>query len=212
MLCRFVYLLVRRFLDVLSGRFRSRVAKDVEIAVLRHQLEVLRRQVRRLDLEPADRVVLALLSRLLPRVQWSAFVVTPATILGWHRDLVRRRWTYPKLGRPPIGDGVRAQAHGVLACDFFTIETVWLRRLYALFFIELGTRRVHLAGITSSLSGAWGVQQARNLTMACDLAQIEILIRDRDTKFTQTFDHVFNAEGIQVIRTPVLAPVSGSPG
>src|SRR5450759_5587149 len=87
MLCRFVYLLVRRFLDVLSGRFRSRVAKDVEIAVLRHQLEVLRRQVRRLDLEPADRATLALLSGLLPRVRWSAFVVPPATILRWHRDL-----------------------------------------------------------------------------------------------------------------------------
>jgi putative transposase len=81
MLSRFVYLLVRRFLDVRSGRFRSRLAKEVEIAVLRHQVEVLRRQVSRLDLEPADRAVLALLSRLLPRVQWSAFVVTPATIL-----------------------------------------------------------------------------------------------------------------------------------
>jgi hypothetical protein len=107
MLSRFVYLLVRRFLDVLSGRFRSRLAKEVEIAVLRHQVEVLRRQVSRLDLEPADRAVLALLSRLLPRVRWSAFVVTPATILRWHRDLVRRRWTYPQLGRPPIGDEVR---------------------------------------------------------------------------------------------------------
>jgi hypothetical protein len=93
MLCRFVYLLGRRFLDVLSGRFRSRVAKDVEIAVLRHQLEVLRRQVRRPDLEPADRATLALLSGLLPRARWSAFVVTPATILRWHRDLVRRHWT-----------------------------------------------------------------------------------------------------------------------
>src|ERR1019366_6741175 len=93
MLCRFVYLLVRRFLDVLRGRFRSRVAKDVEIAVLRHQLEVLRRQASRLDLEPADRAVLAVLSGLLPRVRWSAFAVTPATILRWHRDLVHRRWT-----------------------------------------------------------------------------------------------------------------------
>jgi hypothetical protein len=79
----------------------------VEIAVLRHQLEVLRRQVSRLDLEPADRAVLALLSGLLPRVRWSAFVVTPATILRWHRDLVRRRWTYPKLGRPPVADQIR---------------------------------------------------------------------------------------------------------
>jgi len=91
MLCRFVYLLVRRFLDVLSGRLRSRLAKEVEIAVLRHQIGVLRRQVNRVDLEPADRAVLALLSGLLPRVRWSVFVVTPATILRWHRDLVRRR-------------------------------------------------------------------------------------------------------------------------
>ena len=107
MLCRFAYLLVRRFLDVLSGCFRSRLAKEAEIAVLRHQIEVLRRQVSRLDLEPADRAVLALLSRLLPRARWSAFMVTPATILRWHRELVRRRWTYPKLGRPPIDDDIR---------------------------------------------------------------------------------------------------------
>ena len=107
MLCRFVYLLVRRFLDVLTGRFRSRLVKEAEIAVLRHQIEVLRRQVSRLDLEPADRAVLALLSRLVPRTRWSAFMVTPATILRWHRELVRRRWTYPKFGRPPIDDDIR---------------------------------------------------------------------------------------------------------
>ena len=107
MLCRFAYLLVRRFLDVLRCSFRSRLAKDVEIAVLRHQVEVLRRQVSRLELEPADRAVLALLSRLLPRARWSAFMVTPATILRWHRELVRRRWTYPRLGRPPLEDGIR---------------------------------------------------------------------------------------------------------
>jgi hypothetical protein len=256
MLCRFVYLLVRRFLDVLSGRFRSRVAKDVEIAVLRHQLEVLRRQVRRLDLGPADRATLAVLSRLVPRARWSAFVVTPATILRWHRDLVRRRWTYPKLGRPPIADQarelvlrlavensrwgylrivgelrhlgirvsastvqrvlrqaglgpaprrggpnwstfLRTQAHGVLACDFFTVEMLWLRRLYVLFFIELGSRRVHLAGITPAPNGAWVAQQARNLTMTTDLAPARFLIRDRDTKFTRAFDEVFGSEGIQ---------------
>ena len=209
MLCRFAYLLVRRFLDVLSGCFRSRLAKEAEIAVLRHQIEVLRRQVSRLDLEPADRAVLALLSRLLPRARWSAFAVTPATILRWHRELVRRHWTYPKLGRPSIDDEIRdlvlrlarenprwgyprivgelrhlgirvsastvqrvlrraglgpaprrsgpnwstflrSQAHGVMACDFFTVETLWLRRLYVLFFIELGSRRVHLAGITTT--------------------------------------------------------------
>ncbi len=106
MLCRFVYLLVSRFLDVPSGRFRSRLAKEVEIAVLGHQVDVLRRQVSRLDLEAADRAVLALRFRLLPRVRWSAFVVTPATILGWHHDVVRHRWTSPKRGRPPRDDQI----------------------------------------------------------------------------------------------------------
>jgi hypothetical protein len=77
MLCRLAYLLVRRVLDVLTGRFHSRLAKEAEIAVLRHQVEVLRRQVTRLDLEPADRAVLALVSRLLPRTRWSVFLVTP---------------------------------------------------------------------------------------------------------------------------------------
>jgi hypothetical protein len=107
MLCPFVYLLACRFLDVAARRFRSELAKEVEIAVLRHRIPVLRRQVSRLDLEPADRAVLALRPRLLPRARWSAFVVTPATILGWHRDVVRRRWSYPKLGRPPRDDEIR---------------------------------------------------------------------------------------------------------
>src|SRR5215203_372586 len=77
-------------------------AKDVEIAVLRHQLMVLRRQVTRPRYSPSDRLLLAVLARLLPRERWSAFLVTPATLLRWHRDLVRRRWTYPhRQGRRP---------------------------------------------------------------------------------------------------------------
>jgi hypothetical protein len=107
MLCRLVYLLVRRLSDVLTGRFRLRLAKEAEIAVLRHQIEVLRRQVIRLDLEPADRAVLVLLSRLVPRARWSAFVVTPATILRWHRELVRRRWTYACVRRRAARRAVR---------------------------------------------------------------------------------------------------------
>ena len=260
-----VYLLARRFLDVLSGRFRSRLAKEAEIAVLRHQLEVLRRQVHRPDLEPADRATLAVLSRLVPRARWSAFAVTLATILRWHRDLVRRRWIYPKLGRPPIAEQIResvlrlavenprwgylrivgglrhlgirvsastvrrvlrqaglgpaprrggpnwstflrTQAHGVLACDFFTVETLWLRRLYVLFFLELGGRRVHLAAVTARPNAAWVTQQARNLTMTTDPSAPRHLIRDRDTKFTRSFDEVFRSEEIRVIRTPVRAP------
>jgi putative transposase len=182
---------------------------------------VLRRQVARPELSPADRVFLVAASRLLPRASWCSFLVTPTTLLRWHRRLVARRWTYPgRAGRPPIGGEVRelvlrlarenprwgyqriagelrglgltvsattvrkllrrgglgpageragsswreflrAQANSMLAVDFFTVETVSLRRLYVLFFIELGSRRVHLAGCTANPSGAWVTQQAR---------------------------------------------------
>jgi hypothetical protein len=104
-----VYLLLRQVLQMLTHLARDGGAKDVEILVLRHQVAVLRRQVHRPDLEPADRVVLAVLSRLLPRPRWSAFFVTPATLLRWHRELVARRCTYPhaRPGRPPVDKQVR---------------------------------------------------------------------------------------------------------
>jgi putative transposase len=244
-------------------------AKDVEIAVLRHQLMVLRRQVARPRYTPSDRLVLAVLARLLPRERWSAFLVTPATLLGWHRELVRRRWTYPRrpcrrrgldpsvvdlvlrlarenprwgyqriagecaklevavsatsirtilcrhrLGPAPRRSGpswtqfLRAQAGGVLACDFLTVETISMARLYILFVIELDRRRVWLAGITANPTGAWVAQQARELLteMGEQVGQFELLIRDRDAKFTAAFDHVFTADGIRVARTPVRAP------
>ena len=78
-------------------------AKDVEIAVLRHQMMVLHRQVTRPRYKPADRMVLATLARLLPRARWPVFLVTPATLLRWHRELVARRWTYPAVGRGRLG-------------------------------------------------------------------------------------------------------------
>jgi hypothetical protein len=105
----FVYLALRRSLELVLLCFRSAEAKEIEILVLRHELVVLHRQHPRPRLQPTDRALLAALSRLLPRARWSLFLVQPATLLRWHRRLVRRRWTYPtaSTGRPPISGQVR---------------------------------------------------------------------------------------------------------
>jgi len=103
---------------------------------------------------------------------------------------------------------VRAHRQSLLAVDFFTVETIWLQRLYVLFFIELGSRRVLLAGCTTNPSAPWVIQQARQLswTLAERSKPMRFLIRDRDRKFTDGFDDVFRSEGIEVVRTPFRAP------
>jgi putative transposase len=103
---------------------------------------------------------------------------------------------------------LRQQAAAILACDFFTVDTVWLRRLCVLFFIELDTRRVHLAGVTANPDGTWVTQQARNLLLALEERRrpVRFLLRDRDAKFCRAFDDVFRSEGAAVLRTPVQAP------
>jgi hypothetical protein len=105
----FVYLALRRSLELILRCPRSAQAKEIEILVLRHELAVLRRQHPRARLQPADRALLAALSRLLPRPRWSVFLVQPETLLRWHRCLVRRRWTYPsaRMGRPPLPDDLQ---------------------------------------------------------------------------------------------------------
>ncbi len=95
-----------------------------------------------------------------------------------------------------------------MACDFFTVQTVWFKRIYVLVFIELATRRVHLAGCTTNPDGAWMVQQARNFTFHLDerAQPLRFLIHDRGAKFCGSFDEIFTPEGLQVVRTPVRAP------
>ncbi len=105
----------------------------------------------------------------------------------------------PRRGGPSWREFLRQQAASMLACDFFTVETVSLRRFYVLFFIELGSRRVHLAGCTANPSGAWVTQQARNLSFTGVFERMRFLIHDRDSKFSGAFDEVFRSEGITVI-------------
>ena len=102
----FLYRLVRRVTELLRIHRMDAAAKDAEILVLRHQLAVLRRQVARPRFSWSDRALIATLTWLVPRERWAAFLVTPETILRWHRALVRRRWTYPRsgAGRPPLAD------------------------------------------------------------------------------------------------------------
>jgi transposase InsO family protein len=107
---------------------------------------------------------------------------------------------------------LRSQAAGIVACDFFSVDTVFLTRLYVLFFIEIGSRRVWLAGVTTHPNGEWATQQARNVVAAMEQRGVVPLhlIRDRDAKFSRSFDDVWRSIGAQVIRTPIRTPVANA--
>jgi putative transposase len=259
------YRILRRLLELVVLALRSEDAKEVEIMVLRHQLYVLNRQVKRSGLKPHDRVLIAAASGVLPRRRWASLFVRPETILRWHRALVARRWTYPRRqGRPPktaeirrlvvrlaeenaswgyrriqgelkhLGIAIapstvwsilrkagidpaprragpswkeflRSQAHGIIACDFVAVDTALLRRFYALVFVEIATRRVHLAGVTSNPDASWVTQQARNFVARWDTVPFRFLIRDRDSKYVSAFDEVFRTEGLRIVSTPIQA-------
>ena len=111
----------------------------------------------------------------------------------------------PNRTGPSWSEFIANQAHAIVATDFFTVDTVMLRRIYVLFFIEVDTRRVHIGGITTKPTGAWTTQAARNLTMTLDKA-VRFVIRDGGGQYTRTFDQVFVAIGADVIQTPPGAP------
>ena len=278
------FLLARLFtllFTLLLSWHRSAAAKDLEILALRHQLAILQRQHGRpVRVTWWEKLPLALIVATLkgvahgPTFPWrpAVVLVTPETVLRWHRELVRRKWTWPAprvRRRPPVDHETVAlilrlaqenprwgygKIHGelgklgytvgrstvrdvlkrhrvppapersrrgttwrqflaqqcsqMLACDFFTVETLGLRTLYVLFFIELETRRVHLAGCTAHPTTAWVTQQARNLswTLQDHDRPFRVLIHDRDATFGSVFDTVFAAEGLEIVRTPYRTP------
>ena len=132
------------------------------------------------------------------------FRVSPTSI---RRLLARARLDpAPRRAGPSWREFLHAQAASIVACDFFTVESVFLRRYYALFFIAHSSRRVWLAGCTSNPSGAWVTQQARNLGLDFSEQGVRFLIRDRDSKYSSPFDEIFSSEGIRIVKTPVRAP------
>lgn len=267
MLYALLYAIIRPVLR-LSG-----ISSDAqaEVLVLRHELAVLRRQIKRPKLRRRDKLFLSAMSRMLPRERWTAFIVTPATLVRWHRELVRRKWTYKRRraqGRPPIDSETRAlivrmarenprwgcvrikgelqglgiivstttirtilrraglgpaprrdgptwrqflsaQAKGIVACDFFCVETVFLKTLYVLVFMHIETRRILGVGVSANPDGAWVTQQARNLVMDLEGEPehcMRFLLPDRDAKYCRRFDAVFSAEGIEVVLAPYRTP------
>jgi putative transposase len=112
----------------------------------------------------------------------------------------------PRRAGPTWSQFLKSQAQGIVALDFFTVETVWLRTLYVLFAIELRSRRVRVLGVTRNPDSAWVTQQARNLAVGERFKEIRFVIRDRDTKFSGPFDEIFRSEGVNVVKTPIRAP------
>jgi putative transposase len=227
-LYRFVAALAR--FAVRSGR-----SKDLEIIVLRHQLAVLRRQIDRPALNDDDRSLLGAIAAALPRPRRAGWLVTPDTLLRWHRRRIARHWAQTTRGPGRLATSTVSQilkANGIdpapdrsdtcwsqflhsqtaVACDFFTVDTAMLRRYYVLFFIHIPSRQVFYAGVTANPTGAWTTQAARNLFLrhGDPLTGARALVRDRGSQFVDTFDEIFATEGLKVLKTPVRTPVANA--
>jgi transposase InsO family protein len=270
MVFAFAYSVLRLLLDLVDVRLRVS-DPEAELLLLRHQLRVVRRQVKRPHLEVTDRTIMAALSRRVSPAALVGMLVQPETVLGWHRELVRRKWAVfgrrrgpgrpaldpelrrlilemaqdnPKWGcirvrgellklghkvsatairrllrRNGIGPAplrsrlswktfLKAQASAIVLTDLLSVDTVLLKRLYVLLYMELATRRVIRFAVTERPDGFWVSQQARNLCW--ELSEIGVnarfLVHDHDAKYGGGSDLVFQAEGIEVIRTPIAAP------
>ena len=265
--------LLYRFLAQLAGlAVRSGRWKDLQIIVLRHENAVLRRQVGRPSFNDDDRSLLGAIAAALPKALRQGWIVTPETLLRWHRQRIAKHWTQPptrRAGRPPINAEIRQlivrlatenptwghrrvqgelarlghkiahstvwqiltdngidpspnrsdvtwteflHSQAAVACDFFTVDTAFLRRFYVLFFIKANTREVIFAGVTANPTGEWTAQAARNLFLGHGdrLEGARALVRDRGTQFVDAFDEVFRTEGFKILRTPVRVPVANT--
>lgn len=270
-----LYSLVRVLLDVMATSHGDQAKLQAEVLVLRRQVQVLERQIKRVRWSPGDRMVLAALRGRIRQSAWPGLLVKPETVLGWHRQLVRRKWAAyrerPRRGRPPTSAECRqlirrmarenprwgyfrirgellklghtvaattirsvllaagippagrrseltwkeflaAHAETLLAADFFSVDTVFFKRLYVLIYVHLATRRVLAASCTAQPTEAWVTQQARNLSWKLEEEGIElsVVIHDRDKKFAPKADAVFKAQGARVILTPIRAPMANA--
>ena len=274
MLFALVYSWLRLLLDLADVRLRVR-DPEAELLLLRHQLRVVRRQLKRPQLGAADRTIMAALSQRVNRAAWVGMLVQPETVLGWHRELVRRKWAAPLAaedpGRPSLDAEVQklilrmakenpkwgcvrvrgellkmghvvsatairnllrrnrigpaplrsrlswkgfpqAQASAIVLTDFFSVETVFLQRLYVLLYMELATRRLIWFAVTDRPDAGWVAQQARNVSWELNElgVQARFLVHDHDAKYGGGSDLVFRAEGIEVITTAIAAPRANS--